>query len=154
MTMTLTRQRFPALRADWADALPLATWGPSFGWDYSGDRPVTPRWRLARYQVLRFLRGYEARLRAIRAITTDPATSDSTTGTVWSMSRRMVPKAVALLLLAPLRQTWPEHTAMVDEMVMYDGAGDGYSWSSTFLHIPTGWRLGPVYIDRDGDTTY
>jgi len=43
---------------------------------------------------------------------------------------------------------------MADEMAMYDGTGDGYSWSSTFLSIPVRWRLGPVYIYRDGDSTY
>ena len=142
------------LRSDWADAAPLITWGPTFGWNFTGERPVTPRWRIARFQMLSFLRGYEARWRAIRAITTDEASNDSGTGTVWSGPRRRAIKTVALLLLGRVRFDWPDSKSFADELACYDGSSDGYSWSATFLHVPAGFRLGAVHISNDGDSTY
>jgi hypothetical protein len=144
-----------ALRDDWAEALPLELWAPSFGWDYEGEPPAVPKWRVRRWKLLAFVHGYSERFRAIRALTTDPSSSDSKTGTIWSRSKWNRLHVIPSLLVGPVTFTEPDYNANTDELAAYDGDGGSYSWSVTLLHATYGWApLRRVYIYRESESTY
>ncbi|WIE81040.1 hypothetical protein [Curtobacterium sp. MCSS17_016] len=144
-----------ALREDWGDAVPLAMWEPMFGWDFEGEPPVTPKWRVRRWKMLAFLRGYKERLRALRALTTDAATNDAGKGTMWARSKWNRLHVIPSLLIGPVTFTEPDFNANADELAAYDDDGGSYSWSVTLLHATYGWApLRRVYIYRESESTY
>ena len=154
-TMPAKPRAFDGLRADWQDALPLSMWAPTFGWDYEGEPPVAPKWRVRRWKLLSYIRGYEERWRAIKALTVDPEATTSNAGTMWARSKWNRLTAVPLLLLAPVTWWDPDYKANVDELITYDGESDGYSWAATILYTPVGrFPFGRVYIHRESESTY
>jgi hypothetical protein len=144
-----------ALREDWVDATPLSTWGPQFGWNYDGERPVTPTWRVHRWKLLTFLHGYSERWRAIKALTTDASTNNAGAGTMWSRSKWNRLHVIPSLLIGPVTFTAPDWDVNADELVAYDGETDAYSWSVTLLHATYGWApIRRVYIHRESESTF
>lgn len=147
-TLTAPHHSLRALREDWGDAVPHATWGPAFGWNFDGDQPATPEWRVRRWKMLAFLRGYEARLRAIRALF-------ARAGTTWSRSKWNRLHVIPSLLVGPVTFTEPDWDANADELIAYDGDGGSYAWSVTLLHASYGWApIRRVYIFRESDSSY
>lgn len=155
VTAPAAHRSLRALREDWADALPLASWAPTFGWNYDGEPPVVPKWRVRRWKALAFLRGYSERIRAIRALTTDRSSSDSKTGTIWSRSKWNCLHVIPSLLIGPVTFTEPDWDANADELIACDGNGGPCSWSVTLLHASYGWApIRRVYIFRESESTY
>lgn len=146
---------FRALRDDWAEAVPLTMWAPTFGWNFDGEPPATPKWRVRRWKALAFLHGYSERFRAIRALTFDSASHDASKGTMWARSKWNRLHVLPSLLIGPVSFTEPDWDANADELIAYDGAGGSLSWSVTLLHSSYGWApLRRVYIFRESDSSY